>query len=340
MRAAGSEIAVSPGPWQLVIGVAACAAATLGASLLLAQQPLPRPAPATLALDMTADEPHELDAATVHEPLNRHLDPSQMLPVVRIGRQTYMKLAAIDDGAMPVHGSPTLRIATDSVHTVTAEIAASNVGIEHRGWLHRDVYVDGTCHATVEGFAVVARLVGSPLYAGFEEDWTAKSVLEFGAPFVAAKLSGCTGDYARDASLSRAITLVDDKDAGLAKAAWNQLAAFDRRVNGHDVVRTVRVLRHPTTGTTWVLAHGLLDEGCGGDSVNAFGLFVVNHGGNLSTVVERDLGDLWSIDRIIDITNVGPVLSGKDQLGMDKLLTLAWGEELARLPLEFYGCGC
>jgi hypothetical protein len=95
MRAAGSEIAVSPGPWQLVIGVAACAAATLGASLLLAQQPLPRPAPATLALDMTADEPHELDAATVHEPLNWHLDPSQMLPVVRIGGQTYMKLAAI-----------------------------------------------------------------------------------------------------------------------------------------------------------------------------------------------------------------------------------------------------
>lgn len=339
---------------QLVIGAAVVAAATGGAALLLGQAPSPRTGPAAIQL-VVADDPATGDAITSREPA-WPLDAGELLLIARAGERTYMKLATLRDRRMPPHETPALVASDAGTITAVAALSPNALGIEHRGWLGREVLVDGWCRATVTRFAVVSRLTGSTDYAGLEGDWTAANVMENGSRMLAAELSDCSGPFrdtplatfsmsvarfARDARLAPVVDFVQVDDILLADMASNRMYAFDQALEANEVQHTTHVLRHPTTGVTWVVAHAVRDEGCGGDNVNAFGLFRVDQDGTLATVELRDLGELWSIDRIVDLEGDGiPELLGTDQLGMDVLVTTTHGRELARLERAFYGCAC
>ncbi len=104
---------------------------------------------------------------------------------------------------------------------------------------------------------------------------------------------------------------------------------------------TTKIVKHPTTGVTWVSIHGHMDHGCGDPSANVWGLFRVEADGSLASVQLRKLDDLESIDQLIDIDGDGELeLIGKPWLGLDTVVMRASGEELARLTLPLFGCPC
>lgn len=255
---------------------------------------------------------------------------------------------------LPPHGK--LRMLNDKDTGITAVIAKvkpADVPADYQSWIGKRVAVDGDCLATVDGFAVVSRLVGDPGYAGLEQrDWTARSVLESGSAVLAARLDGCTdGLIARDAALAPIVTPVEITDDTLATAArtmlidsaeskaaatawtddqgegaWHEQATFD-----------TRVLRHPSTGETFVSVHAHYDEGCGGPHVNLWGLFRSDDG-ELVTVELREVEGLTSID-LFDLEDDGRFeLSGADWT--DVAIKRASGAELERLDVPFFGCPC
>lgn len=275
-------------------------------------------------------------------------------------KTTFMQLASISgDGiAMPRHGKPRL-VSDDGVETSIAAVQPDNVPVAYRRWLGKRVVVDGTCSANVTGFALVARLTGDTGYAGVDDEhWTSRSVLEHGHAMLAATLDGCTGTFARDAALPAVIVpkVLDDNDT-LAAAAKQQLlassAARDAQAEWTEYeqkgdwwqneaiqFKTV-IVRHPTTGVTWVSLHAVMERGCGEPEINVWGLFRVKPDGTLAAEQLRKLGDLWSIDQLIDIDGDGELeLVGQPWLGLDNLVTRASGEELTRLELPFFGCPC
>ena len=255
---------------------------------------------------------------------------------------------------VPPHGK--LRMLNDKDTGITAVIAKvkpADVPADYQGWIGKRVTVDGDCLAMVDGFAVVSRLVGDPGYAGLEQrDWTATSILESGSAVLAARLDGCTqGLLARDAALAPIVMPVEITDDTLAKAArtlvidsaegkaasaawaddqgegaWHEQATFD-----------TRVLRHPSTGETFVSVHAHHDEGCGGPHVNLWGLFRSDDG-ELVTVELREVEGLTSID-LFDLEDDGRFeLSGADWT--DVAVKRASGAELERLDVPFFGCPC
>ncbi|HEU4616279.1 MAG TPA: hypothetical protein VFS15_29475 [Kofleriaceae bacterium] len=271
---------------------------------------------------------------------------------------TYMKLADIgeDAVAMPKHGPA--KLISGDVETVIARIAPADVPEAYRRWQGRKVVVDGACETEVTGFAVVSRLTGDTGYAGIDDaKWTAKNVLEHGSVVLAARLAGCQGTLARDASLPPVIVPEEIDNPELAKRARVALIAsqpsrdtqreyleFDHQGNWWDdeyTSFTTHVVKHPTTGVTWVSVHGSIEHACGDGEVNVWGLFRVEPDGTLAAVQLRKLGDLWSIDQLVDLDNDGELeLVGKPWLGLDTVITRASGEELDRLALPFFGCPC
>lgn len=288
--------------------------------------------------------------------------------VFSAGGATYMQITEVGDErdvAIPKHGKPRLSSA-DGVESAIATVKESDVPIAYRRWQDRDVVVDNNCRTTVTGFAVVARLTGDTGYAGIEDSkWTAKNVFDSGAKVLAAKLADCDGTFARDAALPAVVVPEPIEDEALASRARAALiasaAAHDTQSeyakyysqyegdgephgNWWDeqyVNFSTRVVRHPTTGVTWVSIHGSMDHGCGDPTVNVWGLFRVERDGTLAPVQLRKLDDLWEIDQLVDIDNDGQLeLIGKPWLGLDTIVVRANGEELERLQLPFYGCPC
>jgi hypothetical protein len=254
----------------------------------------------------------------------------------------------------PPHGK--LRMVNDKDTGITAAFATVNpadVPADYRDWIEKRVAVDGDCLATVDGFAVISRLVGDPGYAGLEQrDWTAKSVLESGSAVFAARLDGCTqGLLARDAALSPIVTpteiqnealaseartrLIDSDEGRTAAAAWT-----DAQAEGtwhEEVTFDTRVLRHPSTGETFVSVHAYFNEGCGGAQINLWGLFRSDNG-ELVTVELRELEGMTSLD-LFDLEDDGRFeLSGADWT--DVTVKRASGAELERLDVPFFGCPC
>lgn len=272
---------------------------------------------------------------------------------------SYMKLASLGGSGepMPAHGAPR-HVTENYVEIAIANVEPTDVPVAYRSWADREVVVDNTCRTKVTGFAIVSRLTGDTGYAGTEDDsWTAKNVLELGSTVLAAKLADCTGTFARDAALPAVVVPEEIQNATLAAQARAALIAstpsddaqhewFEFDQNGtwyesEEAVFATRVVRHPTTGVTWVSVHGYVEPACGSAEANVWGLFRVQADGTLAAVQLRKLGDLWKIDQLIDIDGDGELeLIGKPWLGLDTVVTRASGEELERLPLAFFGCAC
>lgn len=290
---------------------------------------------------------------------------SELQLVFRAADTTYMKLASVDDAksaeAMPKHGKLKLydRGEVDHWQAVSVgAVAERDVPLAYRRWTGKTVIVDGDCTAKVTGFAVVARLLGEPGYAETDANkWTAQNVLDLGAPVLAAKLEGCKGGtFARDAALPPVVTPIAIEDKALAKRARAKLLASapakhaqlewekaeregEWQKQDTASIDTI-IVRHPTTNTTWVSVHARVEEGCGGPEINIWGLYRVD-GEQLVTAQQRDLGEVHSIDKLVDIDGDGELeYIGKPWVATDIIVSRASGDEVQRLALPFYGCPC
>jgi hypothetical protein len=288
----------------------------------------------------------------------------QLMFVFQAGGATYLKIAdlrMLDDAgeALPVPKHGKLRLATDDyVDAAIAPVADRDVPQVHLVWKDRKVKVDGSCEANVAGFAVVARVVGEPSYAGMER-WTAAGVMKTGHIVLAARLDRCKGSFARDATLSDVVIPARLHDPELEAAARAALIAsepardtqreWDEQTTAtggdagpwhEDATMPTEVLRHPRTGATFVSVHGHVQGGCGAPQANVWGLFRVDHG-QLVPVQLRQLGEIEAIDALIDVDGDGELeILGKPWLGYDALLTRANGEALDQLTVPFVGCPC
>jgi hypothetical protein len=349
-----SAIYMAIGLGMLVAGIALVAVSP-GAPV-----PALPPAVEIAEIAMAAPTPAPRTAVAAAEAPAPLADTIQL--VFRAGGATYMRLAGVErDGegaiAWPRHGSPRL-VTEGAAEVAIAAVRDADMPAVHRAWAGKQVVVDGTCRATVTGFAVVSRLVGDPAYAGLEKArWDAASVMQSGAQVLAARLDRCSGTFARDAALAPVVIPEPVRDERLARAAksalissavaaevardWaEQAPAIEGAWWDHAAISTT-VLRHPRTGVTFVAVHAETELACGGPDVNLWGLYAAAADGTLSPVHETRPGALRSIDRIIDVDGDGELeLIGRTWLGDDVVLTGADGAELARLDMQFYGCPC
>jgi hypothetical protein len=273
--------------------------------------------------------------------------PSTVHLVFRAEGATYLKLRDADP--MPAHGRPVLHEASEASAWQTVSIADTD---DVPGWRGRIVTIDGTCQAKVIGFAVVARLTGSPDYAGDFQTWTADNVLATGAPVVAAQLDGCdTGAIA-----TTAIPLVVRSDDARAKQAREKLLAStvasdaqrtwraDKRKGdwfAADSATFETIVVRDAAGVDHVSVTGRIDEGCGGPEIQIWGLYRVD-GDELVVLQQRALGEVRSISALLDLDDDGTLeVLGKSWLGNE---TILWrptaDEEVTRDRVPFYGCPC
>jgi hypothetical protein len=310
-------------------------------------------------VSMPVHEPTRTEPMTLPLANAQPVRSNELSLVFSAGGATYVKLAEIgeDAAAMPKHGKGKL-VDDDGITTALASIDAADVPAAYRRWTDREVLVDGTCRANVTGFYVVSRLTGDTGYAGVDDEkWTVKNVLEHGSVMLAAKLDGCDGTFARGAELPPVIVPAELEDAELAaKARAALIASQPSQETQRDYLEfettkpwyeseyatfATRIVRHPTTGVTWVSVHGSMEHGCGGPDVNVWGLYRVEADGTLAAVQLRRLGDMHSIDKLIDIDNDGELeMIGTPWLGLDTVVARGSGEELDRLSLTFFGCPC
>lgn len=290
---------------------------------------------------------------TIERPQPAPTYTSELQLVFRAADATYMKLAP---AAGISHGPLTLydREEIDDWQTFSiGEVADAGI---YQHWLGKRVLVDGTCEAAVVGFAIVGRLLGKPDYApGDHAQWTADNVLEFGAPVLAAKLDACTGTFARARELPLVITplVIEDETHIADRAREKLLSSVPARAAQYEWINAKRegewktgaeistiVVRHPLTNVVWVSVHARMEEGCDAPDINLWGLYRVD-GDALATEQQRALGDLHSIDRLIDIEGDGALeVIGKPWHGTDTVIARPSGDELMRLELPFYGCSC
>lgn len=264
--------------------------------------------------------------------------------------------------AWPTHGKIE-HTREDWVETATAPIALEDVPAAHRERLGSAVIVDGTCTAHITGFAIVARLTGDTGYAGDDTgaEWTGRSVMRYGSPMIAAKLDGCSGALARDATLppaAKALT-IDVADAKLVAQARRMLvrtkaaraATEEWRAHFGDQAPPTswaaseatewktQMFVHPTTHQTWISVHANQLESCGTPHINVWGLYRVEKDGTL-TGFDVSLGAIETIDGLVDFDGDGMVeVVGKAWLG-EILVNDTKGATLEKLELPFYGCPC
>ncbi|HEY5950860.1 MAG TPA: hypothetical protein VIV40_35450 [Kofleriaceae bacterium] len=354
-----AEVLVPARPYMRKPLVAAVGMTAITVAFALASPRVQSPHVVVVSVPVTRGEEVAVPIAATQTETAQPVHTSELALVFSAGGASYMKLADVGDSgeAMPKHGKPRL-FSVDGVEASIASVKDSDVTESYRHWQGRSVKVDNTCETKVTGFAVVARLTGDTGYAsGDEDNWTATNVLEHGSVVLAAKLAGCAGTFARDAALPAVIVPEPIENAKLAEKARAALIAstparetqveyldFDQKGNWWDAEYAqfaTKIVRHPTTGVTWVSVHGSMEHGCGDPEVNVWGLFRVQADGTLAAVQLRKLGDLWSIDQLVDIDNDGELeLIGKPWLGLDTVVARASGEELERLSLTFFGCPC
>ncbi len=275
--------------------------------------------------------------------------------VFTVNKVTYVKLANLGESGelMPKHGKPKL-VNRDGGASVVETVREADMPPALRAWQGRHVVVDGTCEATVTGFAVVAQLSGDAGYAS-RDTWDADSVLESGTPVLAARLDKCTGTYARDAALSPIIVPVAVEDDELVQAARTQLIAsaaaqavqakwLEQGRAGHwydDADLKTQVVRHPKTGVTFVSIHGNISEGCGGPEGNVWGLFRASSDRTLVPIELRDAGELQTIDKLVDIAGDGELeIIGHPFFGSDTQIARHDGTLIEHFEVPFFGCPC
>lgn len=281
----------------------------------------------------------------------------QVSLVLTANGATYMKLASLAEGAMPKHGKP-VHSTDDYVDTAVARVEPADVSAADRAWLGKRVTVDGTCTATVVGFAVVSRLVGDPGYAGLDDTaWSARTVMEHGAQSLAARLDNCAGGtLARDAELSPIATpdeidapalveaakaqLVRSRDVRAAQDEWTASEQPGTWWQNEGTETTAHVLRHPRTGVTWVSVHLYYGGGCGLPNLSVWGLYRADAAGTLTRVATQ-LGELTKIEQLVDIDDDGELeVVGRPWLGVERTIQAADGTTLQDLTLPFFSCPC
>jgi hypothetical protein len=332
---------------------------------------------ATIALATEPEITLDADVASqVEAPPVARMGSRSVAMVFTAQGETWMKLEnlavlgentdfdGVPRSAFPKHGKIKYT-REDYVEIATAPIALADVPATHRDRLGDKIIVDGTCATYISGFAIVARLTGSPGYAGDDVNgrWTAKSVMRYGAPMIAAKLDGCTGTLARDATLPPAADARTHKDDD-AKLVARAKSMLLRSKGAHATTKEwdayyenaaeewtagwathpstewkTEMFTHPATHETWISIHASQLEGCGSPHVNVWGLFRVEKDGTL-TSFDAKLGDIQTIQSLVDLDGDGVVeVVGKAWLG-DTLVNDATGATLEKLEVPFYGCPC
>lgn len=348
-------------PYRLAIG-AGCAitAAALLASLPAAQVPARRIAIVVHAVPTVPVVP--AIATSLAKPPAVH--SSELLFVFSAGDKTYVRLADLEPDAEhgrvtgPRHGKVVYTHGDDGVEAAIARVTPRDVPAAYAAWNRKKLKVDNTCEATIVGFAVVSRLIGDPSYAS-RDVWDAEAVMENGQRMLAAELDGCSGTFARTAALPDIAIPSKLHDPVLEQAAIEAVIAS---APARDTERewreqsptttpaivpwrapgtvTAEVLHHPTTGEVFVSAHAHVSGGCGDPEANVWGLFRVVDG-KLVTVQLRQLGELQTIDMLLDVDGDGELeLLGKPWLGTAKLLTRGNGDAIDQLAMPFHGCPC
>lgn len=282
--------------------------------------------------------------------------------VFKIDGTPYVRIADLEDATFARRTRAPLRLVQREGAVFSfAPLGAREVPAAYRAWSQKVLIAGETagesCRARVTGLAVVSQLVGDAAYADIEGDWTAQSAFEQGRPMLAARLDGC-GQHAlaRDAAAAPFVvpTKVDDsatrdaaKRALLASATAT--AAQNRWTEGGGEGRwqdnatfDVRVLKHPGTGSTWVVAFARNEaDDCGSPEVNLLATFEVTSAGKLRPVTSRLVSELHELEQVLDVEGDGQLeLVGTPWLGLDRLLTDGKGEVKDRLEVPFFGCPC
>ena len=188
-------------PYRLAIG----AGLAITAAALIARAPATEPTARPLAIAMPV-VPAVAPAPVAPRVAPPAVHSSELLFVFAAGTATYVKLADLEPDAEhggvagPRHGKVVYSHGDDGVESAVARITARNVPPAYAGWQGKKLKVDNTCEATVVGFALVSRLIGDPGYASHDV-WDAAAVMENGQRMIAAELDGCSGTFARTASL-------------------------------------------------------------------------------------------------------------------------------------------
>jgi hypothetical protein len=346
-----------PYVWRLLLGsvIGAIGAVVMAVGYQVRSEP-PR-------LQLALGEP-DVFAVPKAEGITREVAPpsevGRLAMVFEVDGQMYMKLADLDRA--PRHGDPRLVVSDDWVTAAIASIAADELPLTHRAWQGKPVLVDGTCRATVQEFAVIARLVGSPDYAGLSGDeWTAKTVMKSGDRVLAARLDGCRrGTYARDAVLSPVVVPELVHDEPLARAAKRAMLASPEalaaqaewtanRPDGQPAdwskadgaVIKSQVVRHPTTGTLWVSVQGRYDGGCGLPDLKVWKLYRADADGKLTAVPTVLDDQSTAIEQLIDVEGDGELeVITTAWGGLGRIVNRANGQSLARDHWQFFGCSC
>lgn len=283
--------------------------------------------------------------------------------VFQIDGAAYLRLADLEDRALPTRAPLTLRH-QDDAWFAGAPLGPDEVPATYRRWLGRQIIADERCAAYVAGFELVAQLTGSPEYADFDgEEWTAEAVRDHGKPVIAARLDGCADAWvARDAAAPRfeipaAVTsaasaqliaraeraVLTSKVATVAQRRWAEGGGEGRWADAIEL--DARVLRHPgpggtTTTSVVIFAHTVADD-CGMPELNLLTTFAVGEGGALVLVSQGFVDELHELDVVLDTDGDGRLeMMGKPWLGYDRLLTDPAGDVTDRLEVPFYGCPC
>lgn len=350
------EVATSVRPFA-VRGIAAgLACGFVGASIALLVAPQPVAVPAVVSIEM-----HE-EPSTSTMPIAARAEPAPVdgiQLVFHAGGTAYMKLADAGDANI-AYGDPKLH-EDEWVYSAVAPIRAQDVPAAHRHWLGKQVIVDGGCRATVTEIAVVSRLTGDTAYAGVDiGQWTPPTVMQHGARVIAARLDrACSGAYARDAALpaiakletvagapAELVTRVRDafvaSHAGkAAEKVWREFEQEGRWYEVKDTTIVLETVRHPTTGATWVYIHAHNIAGCGGPSINAWGLYRVNADGTITAVQLVDEFSIEHVEALIDVDGDGtPEVLGGAAPGVEQTLVGGKHDVLDQLAVTFYGCSC
>lgn len=274
--------------------------------------------------------------------------------VVSVGGDTYLELDT--QGALPEHAAATLVSDSSPWMTAIAEVSAKHVPAYLHDWEQRTVRVDDACEARVTGFALIGRLTGNASDADPSlESWDADAVLDYGRPTLFARLDGCNGTFARDATRPAITVLADTSTQGdLAERALDRLATSKLVIDAQTAWREAgndgnwyesseahvdtHVMRHPRTGELWVVVHAHRYGDCGDIGGNVVGLYRVDASGKLETVQERE-GGFDRLEQVIDLEGDGElelVGSGTTYSSIER----ANGDSVRTLGVASYGCGC
>jgi hypothetical protein len=140
------------------------------------------------------------------QPMDAIVDPADFAFVARVGGTAYIELASFGDAEVAADRTNADLLGDGSVAAVIVPLSADVLPESLRPWKGRRVLVNGTCAATVVGFAEVTRVSGDPRFVlpieGRPDNptWTLEAVSSSGSTMIAGELEGdCTGSWARAA---------------------------------------------------------------------------------------------------------------------------------------------